>query len=223
MAKTTMPEPGNWIFKMVGFLIPALCSLDTLAAPSPKDVLPVQEYVVNSLTLPIEGKIKEGKIWIETGDTNVAVITEVESGNPCDSKYIHRLLGYRFAKKKTQWATLWKIRDQATGCLELQYFDSTLQVIDVDGNGIAETVFFYSFFGDGTDPQNLKMIFHFNGSKMPIRGLIPRTEEDSSAYEVKPDPKLKAAPLVAQRFAMVTWKGFLSKNFKEELPVGALK
>lgn len=193
------------------------------AAPPVKAVLAVRDYLSNQTSLPIEGVLKAGKTWVENGDTNIVVVMELQAGKPCDRGYVHRIFGYRFSKRDSQWKNLWTIRDQASGCQDLQYFDSTLNVTDVDGNGFAETLFFYSLFSDGTDPQNLKMMFHFNGAKMPIRGRIPVTEEDALVYEFKPDAKLASAPPIALKFALSAWKGFLARNFKEEVPSSALK
>jgi len=213
-----MPGPVERFFLIAGLALFVGCH----ATPA-KEPISIRDYLANTSGLHIEGTIKAGRIWIEGGDTNVVLVTETLNGKPCDRGYSHRLFGYHFAKHDAQWKNLWTIRDQASGCQEIQYFDSTLEVSDVDGNGIAETLFFYSLFSDGTDPQNLKMMFHFNGVKMPIRGRIPVTEEDASFYEMKQDPKLETAPPLVRQFALTTWKGFLSKNFKEDVPAAALK
>jgi hypothetical protein len=213
-----MPVPVERFFLIVVLAFFAGCH----ATPA-KEPMSIRDYPANTSGLQIEGAIKAGRIWMEGGDTNVVVVTEALNGKPCDRGYSHRLFGYRFTRHAARWKNLWTIRDQASGCQEIQYFDSTLEVTDVDGNGTAETLFFYSLFSDGTDPQNLKMMFHFNGVKMPIRGRIPVTEQDAAFYEMKQDPKLETAPPLVRQFALTTWKAFLSKNFKEDVPTAALK
>jgi hypothetical protein len=218
MGRMILPEPARR-----ALLVPLVTLLTDGCFVSAKEPIFVKDYPVNTSSLPIEGTETAGLVWIEGMDSNIVVISEKLNGKPCDRGYSHRLYGYRFIKKEGEWKQLWVIRDQASGCQEIQYFDSTLQVADVDENGTAETLFFYSLFSDGTDPQILKMMFHYNGEKMPIRGRIPVTDEDTSAYEMKPDPKLKTAPESALHFAIGTWKNFLSKNFRENVPSAALK
>jgi hypothetical protein len=218
MGKMILPAPVDRILFAAYLALLAGCQ-----GTSAKEPISIRDYPVNSSSVPIDGSIKAGRIWIEGRDTNIVVVTDILNGKPCDQGYSHRLFGYHFAKRDSQWKNLWTIRDQASGCQDIQYFDSTLEISDVDGNGIAETLFFYSLFSDGTDPQNLKMMFHFNGAKMPIRGRIPVTEEDAAIYEMKMDPKLESAPTLARQYALTAWKGFLSKNFKENVPTATLK
>lgn len=182
-------------------------------------------YFGNGSLLPIQGEIKQAKTWIEDGDTNIVVVSEIERGKPCEKNFVSRLFGYRLVKKGNLWNVLWKIQDQVapSSCQETHYIDSSLQVIDVDSAGISETVFFYWIAGDGTDPIKLKMMFHFNGKKLPIRGLIPWTEEDSSAYEMTNDPSLKNASVEAQKFALRTWTAFIKKNYADKVPQSIFK
>gem|GEM_PF-6262219 len=189
-------------------------------------VLPeVRSYLGNGSHLPIQGEIKDAKIWLENGDSNIVVISEIGRGKPCEKNFVSRLFGYRLLKKGSTWSVVWKIQDQVapSSCQETHYIDSSLQVADVDGAGMSETVFFYWIAGDGTDPVKLKMMFHFNGNKLPIRGRIPWTEDDSSAYEMTIDPSLKTAPVVAQKFALNTWTAFMKKNYAEKVPQSIFK
>ena len=185
----------------------------------------VRPYSGNGLHLPIQGEIKDAKTWLENGDSNIVVISEMERGKPCEKDFVSRLFGYRLLKKGDAWSVVWKIQDQVapSSCQETHYSDSSLQMVDVDGSGMKETVFFYWIAGDGTDPVKLKMMFHFNGKKLPIRGRIPWTEEDSSAYEMTLDPSLKTAPVIAQKFALKAWTAFMKKNYADKVPQSVFK
>lgn len=182
-------------------------------------------YLGNGSLLPIQGEIKDAETWLENGDTNIVVISEIERGKPCEKNFVSKLFGYRLVKKGNLWNILWKIQDQVapSSCQETHYIDSSLQVTDVDTPGMSETVFFYWIAGDGTDPVKLKMMFHFNGKKLPIRGRIPWTEEDSSAYEMTIDPSLKNASVAAQKFALRTWTAFIKKNYADKVPQSIFK
>jgi hypothetical protein len=185
----------------------------------------VRPYSGNRSHLPIQGEIKEAKSWLENGDSNVVIVSEISQGKPCEKDFVSRLFGYRLLKKSDAWKVVWKIQDHVapSSCQETHYIDSSLQVEDVDGVGMSETVFFYWIAGDGTDPVKLKMMFHFNGNKLPIRGKIPWTEEDSSAYEMTIDPSLKKAPIMAQKFALKTWTAFMKKNYADKVPQSVFK
>lgn len=215
-----MPERGKMISYREAILFIIACS--SLGFCMPPEVRP---YSGSASLLPVQGKIKDAKIWVENGDSNIVVISEIERGAPCEKGFVSRLFGYRLVKKGGAWNVTWKIQDQVapSSCQETHYIDSSLQVANVDGAGMSETVFFYWIAGDGTDPVKLKMMFHFNGNKLPIRGRIPWTEEDSSAYEMKIDPSLKTAPVVAQKFALKTWTAFMKQNYADKVPQSIFK
>jgi hypothetical protein len=65
----------------------------------------------------------------------------------------------------------------------------------------------------GTEPLVLKMIFHWNGVKAPIRGKVPRELDNEDVYEMTLDPKLKSAPKVIQAFAIENWKAYVERKY----------
>lgn len=212
-ARTTMTARAS-LFSLLGLVAWLPTAVQCNQGPLPKAIT-VSDYSGPMKEWGVKGDILEAKLWVDAGDTNVLVISEIQRGETFDKNYVSALFGYRLARKAGKWARIWEIQEQNQSSVDIVRYDSSsLRLIDVDGNGKAETLFFYHIaFDSGTEPLVQKMIFHWNGMKVPIRGKIPRTVDDSGAYEMKLDPKLKAAPDAVREFAVEEWKRHIKANF----------
>lgn len=164
----------------------------------------------------VKGKVLEAKTWVDAGDSNVLVISEIQRGETYQKGYVSSVFGSRFTKTSGKWTRLWEIQEINKSFAEIvNYQEASLRIIDVDGDGMAESLFFYTVGSEsGADPISLKMMFHWNGMKSPIRGKIPWTSDDIDAYEMTLDPKLKAAPDVVREFAIQEWKREVKTRYK---------
>lgn len=196
---------------IISFMWPAFAHCGS--APIPHEI-PVAPYSGQTDHWPIKGKILEAKTWLEDGDSSVLIISHIQQAENCEKDHKSALFGYRFDKKSGHWTKAWEIKEYNQNiCESMQYEDSTLQVVDVDARRPAETIFFYSVARDGADPISMKMMFHLNGVKAPIRGKIPWTQEDIAFYEMNLDPQLKTASKGIRDYAVGCWKRFVTKNF----------
>jgi hypothetical protein len=176
----------------------------------------VQTASLNPKSIPIEvvGEVVQAFIWLEHGDSNLVVISDEESGDQCQPAYVNRLHGIRASKRAGGWTKQWEIKDFGQGpCYKPHFQKSSFHVFDVDGKGAFETLFFYSIAQDGAAPYTLKMMFHWNGTKLPIRGTIPLVPEDSSAYQYQLDLGFGKAPRPIAEFAEAFWKGYISAKY----------
>lgn len=186
-------------------------------AAEPKHVMNVSNYLGSVSGLGIKGNIVTAKTWMESGDSCALLIREVQHGETFDKGYVSAIYGNLFTKKAAQWKKGWTIQEVNRSSVEIIRYDSaSLRIIDVDGNGIAETLFFYTVgYDSGTEPTNLKMIFHWNRIKMPIRGKIPVELNQPSAYRMELDAKLRSAPDTIREFAVGQWKSYMKAHYED--------
>ena len=193
-----------------------LFALSTSACAEGREPKEVQTAPFNQNPIPIDvvGKVVQAFVWLERGDSNLVVISDEESGDQCQPGYVNRLHGIRASKMAGGWTKQWEIKDFGPGpCYKPHFQKSSFHVFDVDGKGPFETIFFYGIAQDGAAPYTLKMMFHWNGTKLPIRGTIPLVPEDSSAYEYKLDPGFVKAPHPIAEFAEAFWKGYITTKY----------
>lgn len=168
----------------------------------------------------IQGEVKTSQAWIDSGDSTVLVISEIQKGQPNDKAFRSEVFGYRYTKRNEKWTKDFSIKEANQSPNEIVHYQSgSTFVKDVDGIGGAETGFFYSVAMDGgTESLVLKMIFHWNGKKAPIRGKIPRELDADGIYQMTLDPQLKTAPQEIRDFAVGHWKAYVKAKYGELVP-----
>ena len=217
MRATMLLAPGNRIVRAV-FVLLAGIHFSCAREPSPKEI-PIADFIGTLEALSIKGDKVEAKTWMEAGDSNVLLISKIQKGEPCEKEYADSLFAYRLIKVSGKWSKVWEIKDFGPGpCKKIRFQKGTIRVFDIDGEGQSETLFFYSIAQDGAAPATLKMMFHLNGAKRPIRGKIPLTPDDSDAYEFQLDSLLLTAPKAIQAFALNYWNQYVSRKYGDLIP-----
>lgn len=176
--------------------------------------IPISNYSGKFVGLNLLGEVVDAKTWIDKGDSNVLLVTKVQEGNQCEKSYVNRLFAYHLIQTSGIWSKDWEIKDFGPGpCYKVRFQPGTIRVFDVDGVEPFETLFFYGIAQDGAEPATLKMMFHWNGKKRPIRGLIPLTPDDREAYRMIPDTLLSASPKVVKDFAEEYWNQYVAGKY----------
>lgn len=176
------------------------------------------DFKKKALPIKTQGNLLDARVWLENGDSNIILISNEEKGEQCEKNYINRLFAFRASKSSGSWKKRWEIKDFGPGpCYIAHYQEGTLHVFDIDGQGPSETVFFYTIAQDGAAPFTIKMMFHWNGTKSPIRGKIPLTPDDSDAYEYQLDSAFTKAPAGIKDFAETYWKQYIGLKYSERV------
>ena len=173
MAKIVILERAN-SSNRIALLIVVFLSI-ACGQTASRPTLKISEYSGSMVGWGIQGDVKEAQSWVDSGDSTVLVVSEIQKGELYGKGYVSEVFGYHFIKQGGKWKSSYSIKEANQSPNEIvHYHKGSIQVKDVDGRGGAETIFFYSVAMDGgTEPLVLKMIFHWNGIKAPIRGKAP--------------------------------------------------
>lgn len=127
-----------------------------------------------------------------------------------DSVVRSELFAAKFTRNGSGFAKKWSIKDfTEAGLTWVDIADTVIRVTDADGDGMAETGFFYEILSDGMDPKELKYMFHAGDRKYAIRGEIPMHMDDLGEYKKVLDPAFKSLSPGLKRFAEGQWDAFV--------------
>ena len=168
--------------------------------------------------LSIVGNVEEARRWTDRNGQNLLVLARTEEvwgkdslGNEARSREIH---GYHYVRQGSGNRLLWQTVDFVRDCdvdIVLEYAPASVQVTDVDHDGIAETTYVYAIACmGGMDPAGMKLILHEGATKYAIRGFQDLRELGSEypAPEMHVEPALATQPALRE-FAVAQWRRFV--------------
>lgn len=95
------------------------------------------------------------------------------------------------------------------------YAAKTLEVMDLDQDGVAETAFMYTIDTDGAGPCGVKLLLHVHGKKYAIRGQLAGMDYDRGKVEEKHiDPAFKEIDPMFREFASKKWDAYEREFYK---------
>jgi hypothetical protein len=180
-----------------------------------------------------KGEVVAGARWLDKDGENLLLLCETgpfKSMIPPNSKEnpykeggrAATLHAYHYIMRSQQYTLLWKLSDYVKICpfdLEAAFLPNSLTITDLDGNGIAESIFLYKL-GCRSDvsPVQLKLIMHEGKAKYAIRGetMVPTTVPEKKLGGQKTmDPAFGRAPRVFLNHALQQWNTFAEEKFGE--------
>lgn len=178
-------------------------------------------------TITYKGKVISSLKWTDKAGENILVLTNVEAfksnkqiANDIDMvNYDAELYAYHYVKKGTSYELLWKITDFARECpfdILVQFLDNSVEVTDLDNNGIAETWLIYRVAcRSDVSPATQKLIMHEGEMKYAIRGTTKIAMQGDPSYggEMTLDGNFKGGKKEFRDYATKIWKKF-EKEFE---------
>lgn len=198
----------------------AALALGTAAHPAAAQQPAVQRLAARDVPagLGIVGRVEAARRWTDRGGRNLLVLTRTEEtrriepdGDAARSREVH---AYHFVQGGTAYRLLWQTVDFVRDCdldIVLDYAPGSLQVTDVDRDGVAETSYVYGLAcRGGVDPPDMKLILHEGAAKYALRGFQDFRELGAGypAPEVRADASLASQPALRD-FAMAQWRRFV--------------
>ncbi|MDQ3111257.1 MAG: hypothetical protein M3R17_15315 [Bacteroidota bacterium] len=162
---------------------------------------------INNDSTPYHGTLKASVCWNDGKGKNVLVIAErpqyfwrdenkaMGKLAPDDeSEEVAELFAwhYIYEAKENKWKALWTLNDFIFGCCDvnMEYLPGTLQITDLDTNGVAESIFTYSTSagtGPIDNPWDGKLMLHVNAEKYSLKGPIGHIAS-SDQENIPPQP-----------------------------------
>ncbi|MCB9231890.1 MAG: hypothetical protein H6581_09520 [Bacteroidia bacterium] len=102
---------------------------------------------------------------------------------------------------------VWEIKDFSAPGNQVVMVNNSLQVLDLDGDGLMETSFIYHFPGLNQAAEAIKLMLHTQGKKLAIRGSNPFL--DNLIPEKNIDPAVDEFPLYFKNFISGEWDEYM--------------
>jgi hypothetical protein len=190
---------------------------------------------------PYRGKLLQAWTWEDANGSNTMIFSEKEAYYINKREGISRAEFYVccHAGKDSEVKKLWEITDLVDSCIcdcQVSLMEETIEVKDLDGDGVAENLFIY-LLNDRCDasPVSTKLMMHSGEHKMAIRGVSQQflgpSEAESNRFrkELGLEPvKYKVVdeifaqyPEVFRSYASKFWDDYIkSENEKFRIEMG---
>jgi len=188
------------------------------AAPIGKPV-PMLEFKPGMIDKKLyKGTIKEGKRWKDSRGENIVILTEsgVYWKNVYDATRSAKLFAYHFIKSSDSTGTLkevWKLNEMVDDCafdVRCEFFDNSLTITDLDGDGTAEVTFVYVLgCKEGFSPEQKKLVFYEGNEQYRIKGTTTVFKgKEKLGGDKEADKKFEQAPDAFLEYAGKQWDKF---------------
>jgi hypothetical protein len=152
-----------------------------------------------------KGQFEEGLTWKDaSGDNTLILCYDRKEQQQQRDIYVYQ---YRVADGKC--SLVWDLQDFGSPLCEMTMVPNSLQLIDLDNDGILEACFMYQNLCDGLDPYVTKLMLFKGGEKLAVRGKF--SVEEREELERTVDTKAAQYPPVFKNFMLLNWE-----EFKEE-------
>jgi hypothetical protein len=161
----------------------------------------------------VKGDIYISKCWTDKEGQSCLVIWGRGNKNESDQS---ELYAAKFHKEGSNYFKAWQIKEFTQGEMKWFYADTTsLRILDLNNDSIAETRFFYFVLVDGQDPSVQKYLLHVGNKKYAIRGLIPKVEPCLELYKKTPGSNFSELPLAMRSFADSEWDAYTKPSLED--------
>jgi hypothetical protein len=152
-----------------------------------------------------KGKIVDAIKWSDRSGTNILVISEFKKGTTLQKGFASELFASQFLLKGGTYDTIWKIKDFNYKDSDIEYAPGTLKLLDIDNDGDAESLFFYTI--SSVDHQITKLILHTKGQKLVIRGYYTIFDSGDEPREdsLVVDPAFNKVNSTFKKIAIEEW------------------
>lgn len=173
-----------------------------------------------------EGKINE--VISFTDNSGEHIIITSETGIYQNTKFKHEndgqdaeLFAYHFVKKQDSLKLIWKVYDFIKDCpvdIEASFIKNTLQVTDLNKNGMAEIWLMYKTVCHGdVSPSDLKIIMYEGNQKHAMRGQtkVKISEKEYVGGTYKFDKVFENSSDAFKNFAKKLWNTHVNQNWND--------
>ncbi len=176
--------------------------------------------------IKVQGKVQNAVRWTDSSGDNIVVTSET-------GKYISKkakgddedlanaeLFAYRYIVANNEAQQTWKVYDFIKDCpldLEATFIKNTLQVTDLNKDGVSEIWLMYKTVCHGdVSPYDMKIIMYQGQQKYAMRGRNKAkiTEKEFEGGEYKLDPAFSNAPKEFIDFAKKLWNKNIMQTFE---------
>jgi hypothetical protein len=200
-----------------------LLALITTAIAIPTLAAPIQAQTLRNDQLPagiaIQGKLVAASRFTDMRGDNLVVLSETAafaSPKPeSDDERDAALHAQLWRLVSGAWSPVWQVQDRVQRCsfdVACQFKPQSLEVTDLDANGVAEVSFLYQIACvSDVSPWQQKLVLVEDGNKHLLRGverLVSRVNGKpvSEGGSMVVDKSFNSAPAAFKTFAVQKWQ-----------------
>ncbi len=185
--------------------------------------LTLQDIRAISTEMAFEGTLKQATRWNEKEAVHVIITSE--TGSYENKAFEHpnegvdaQLFAYHYVVEANQVNLLWKVTDYIKDCpvdIEARFIDNTLQVTDLNANGVKEIWLMYVTVCHGdVSPLDMKIIMYEGAQKYAMRGQnrIKYSPKDFAGGDYKFDKAFNEGNALFRSFAKKLWQQHIKGN-----------
>lgn len=155
-----------------------------------------------------KGQFIEGVNWKDEGGSNFLLLCyDTPSGTQQGDIYVYQ---YRAVGGKI--SLVWDIQDFGSAACAMRFVNHSLQLVDLDQDGLLECCFMYQNECEGPAPRVTKLMLMKNGQKLAIRGTF--SAENEAELEKTFDPVVAQYSAIFKNFMLMNWNEFKRGEFE---------
>jgi len=208
-------------YKIKLLVLSVLCSIKVIG----QNKIEITKLDANKIPSEIKfsGKIKNAICWNDKLGKNIVLTSETgefESKNSENNGRDAEVYAYHYIILENSTKLNWKIYDFIKDCpvdIEASFIENTLNVTDLNKNGIAEIWIMYKTVCHGdVSPCEMKIIMYEESKKFAMRGenrvQLSKTEFEGGKYKF--DKAFNEAPKEYREYAKRLWKKNINQRWK---------
>jgi len=180
----------------------------------------ILEFDKNSIPPECEykGNIEAGSKWVDNNGENILIISSTSVKKLNEDEREQYFYAYCYSKTEDKYNLLWQINDHVRSHCDIgaEYIPGSLEIKDLDGDGIAENTFIYKL-EDRCDvsPLPIKLMMHSGTKKLVIRGTtkVDIGNGEMIGGEKHFDAAFSTSPDIFKNYASEKWDEFM-KNYR---------
>lgn len=187
------------------YLFASLLCLLMLCCRQGKSQPYVKEILHSKVPVPYTGKLIDAYEFNDKAGLHLYLVTKIEEDKPAHKVSI---FGFGYTQVNGSFVKDWEIRDFSDDDVLLHY--PFTRIVDIDKDGIYETVFVYTLDPNDGMGENWKVMLHYKNKKYVLRVHIPELDEDE--YKEVFDKSFDTIPPSIKKYILNLWNAVAKEN-----------
>jgi hypothetical protein len=155
----------------------------------------VKEILHAKIPVPYTGKLIDAYEFKDAAGLHLYILTKTEETSKVS------IFGFGYTQRNGVFVKDWEIRDFSDLGILLRY--TYTKIIDIDRDGLLESIFVYQIDPDAGEGSTWKMMVHYKNEKYVFRVHVPELDDD--AYSVKWDKNFETLPKSVRKYLIDYW------------------
>ncbi|MCR8558482.1 hypothetical protein KXD93_12570 [Mucilaginibacter sp. BJC16-A38] len=162
----------------------------------------VKEILHDKVPVAFTGKLIDAYEFKDAAGLHLYILTKTEETSKVS------IFGFGYTQHNGVFVKDWEIRDFSDLGILLRY--TYTKIIDIDKDGLLESIFVYQLDPDRGDGSTWKMMVHYKNVKYVFRVHVPELDEDE--YSVKWDKSFETLPKSVRKYLIDYWNMVADKE-----------